>query len=190
MDAWERLRAREFWRWAFEGDVSFDEELSFELALPCGSGRGLKAVIDEGTSITLGDLESGAELGWLDDAHFHPNCLRPMEALHVARMQSAPDQRRLALLLLLPFAVVTSDDEGEALERAAQDAWEAQDFDGACPGLGLAEFRDARVEWYRDEERRWWLRQSAATLDLRPLYSLRVEQNPGFPAWLSAVTDD
>lgn len=188
MDAdWERLRAPEFWRWLFEDDVSFEDERSFELALPCGSGRGLTVRIDEGTSLTLLDLGSGTELGWIDDAHFHPNCLRPAEALYVAGEQTEPAKQQLATLLLLPFAVIASDSDATELEAAAQRAWDALGFDGQCPGLEIPEFRGEEVEWHLDANGRWCVRQPVANLEVRPLYTLRTAENSSFPAWLSEI---
>jgi hypothetical protein len=188
MDAdWERLRTPEFWRWIFENEVSFEDERSFELALPCSAGRGLKAQIDEGISITLSDLGSGFELGWIDDAHFHPNCLRPAETLHLAGIQDAPAKQHLATLLLLPFSVIASDSDAEELVGAAQRAWAALGFDGQCPGLTIPEFRHEEVEWHLDANSRWCLRQPGSNLDVRPLYTLRVEENSDFPAWLSEI---
>ncbi len=186
MDAdWDRLRAPEFWRWLFDDDVSFDDERSFTLELLIGSGDGLNVAIAEGASVTLLDLRTGTELGWLDGAHFHPNCLRADEVLSLASTQAAPPKRHLATLLLLPFAVVTNEGDARALETAAQDAWEALGFEGTCSGLSTPDFRNELTEWHLDDRRRWCLRQVNADVLARPLYSLRVAENPDFPAWLS-----
>jgi hypothetical protein len=188
MDAnWLRLREPEVWRWLFEDDVSFDEEQSFELALPCGEVHGLKAKIDEGTSVTLFDRETSTELGWLDDAHFHPNCLRAAEVLFVAASQDSQEKRRLATLLLLPFAVVTTESAAKAIRSHAQAAWTGIGLAGDCPGLHIPEFDDQLVEWHLDSRSRWCLRERATDLNARPLCTLRVEENPDFPAWLSRI---
>jgi hypothetical protein len=183
---WERLRAPGFWNWHFGEDVELDGKREFDLRLPC-DGHGLLASVHEGLSVTLSDLESGTELGWIDDAHFHPSCLRASEVLHVAGVQTSHEITRLATLLLLPFAVVTSDTDAKAMETAAQRAWEESGFVGACPALTLLDFRSQKVEWFLDSKRRWSLRQQSADLAVRPLYTLRVEDNPEFPPWLSAI---
>jgi hypothetical protein len=119
MDAdWDRLRAGAFWRWLFKGEASFEDERSFTLELIIASGDGLNVEVAEGTSVTLVDRREGTELGWLDDAHFHPG---------------------------------------------------------------------AQVQWHLDGRRRWCLRQATDDLSVRPLYSVRVEENPDFPAWLSEL---
>ena len=187
MDAeWERLRAPEFWRWLLGGDVDFEEERSFDLMLPFGSGHGLRASVDEGMSATLSDLETGTELGWIDDAHFHPNCLRVDEALQVSAAQGAGRSKE-ALLLLLPFAVSTTLGDAERLRSAAKDAWECLGLEGQSPDVAMCSFEGERVEWYLDARRRWCLRQTSNDLVLRPLYTLRVEENADFPEWLSAI---
>ncbi|MDP1915243.1 MAG: hypothetical protein Q8L14_03290 [Myxococcales bacterium] len=135
--------------------------------------------------MTLLDLRTGTELAWIDDAHFHPSCLRPAEVLHPASRQAAPPTRHLATLLLLPFAVVTNEGDARTLETAAQLAWEALGFEGTCSGLSIPDFRNELTEWHLDERRRGCLRQVTADVSARPLYSLRVEENPDFPAWLS-----
>ncbi len=188
MDAdWDRLRAGAFWRWLFKGEASFEDERSFTLELIIASGDGLNVEVAEGTSVTLVDRREGTELGWLDDSHFHPSCLRADEVLSLASSQTDPARRHLATLLLLPFAVVTSDPDAAVLQTAAQQAWEAAGFEGTCPGLQLAEFPEAHVEWHLDDRRRWCLRQVSDDLSVRPLYSVRVEENPDFPAWLSEL---
>ena len=150
-----------------------------------GAGDGLNIAIAEGTSVTLLDLRTGAELGWIDDAHFHPNCLRAAEVLDLASRQPSPPTRHLATLLLLPFAVVTNEGDARALETAAQLAWEALGFEGTCSGLSIPDFRNELTEWHLDDRRRWCLRQVTTNVSARPLYSLRVAENPDFPAWLS-----
>lgn len=175
------------WRWLLEGQDSFSEEQSFELTLPCGVSHGLSAQIDEGSSVTLLDLETSTELGWLDDAHFHPNCLRAAEVLFVAAAQDSLEKRCLATLLLLPFAVVTTDSETTAIRSHGQHAWNALGFAGECPGLHLPEFDHQFVDWYLDSKGRWCLREKVTDLSARPLYTLRVDDNPDFPAWLSLV---
>jgi hypothetical protein len=191
MDAgWQRLRAPEFWNWLFCDEVAFEEARSFELPLACDNGHGIRASVHEGVSITLSDLETGTELGWLDDAHAHPNCLRAQEVLYLARMRPSPERQHLATLLLLPFAVIASDgDDAPGLEPAALRAWEALGFEGRCPGLWIPRFHTEKVEWHLDVLGRWCLRQPSADLSVRPLSSLRVAENPDFPAWLSRVSE-
>lgn len=190
MDPWGRVRTADFWRWLFGGDADFEDAADYALTVPAGGAHGLRAEVSEGASVTLVDLETGAELGWLDDAHFHPNCLRVEEVVQLSAAQASAGRRHEALLLLLPFAVATTDTDVARLERAVDEAWRALGFTGARPDLAFCWFGEAQAEWYLDARGRWCLRQPSGDLSLRPLYTLRVAENPDFPAWLSALGRD
>lgn len=137
--------------------------------------------------MTLVDLESGGELGGLDDAHFHPNCLRVDEVLQLAGAQAGQHREHAALLLLTPFAVATSEHDVNRLDQRVQAAWRALGFGDVPPSVTGCWFGDDQVQWHLDARGRWCLRQPTGDLSLRPLYTLRLEENPDLPAWLSAV---
>jgi hypothetical protein len=187
--SWNRLQRPEFWRWLLNGEAEFEEELEFELTLMLGTDEGIRASVHEGMMVTLVDLFSGTELGWIDDFHFHPNCLRVSEALRLAEAQRAQGRHDEALLLLAAFTVATTDAELELLATSVASSWTALGLAAPPPSPTWSDFVGQSTEWFRDNRSRWCLRQAADDLDLRPLYSLRVEENPEFPAWLSAIGD-
>jgi hypothetical protein len=187
VDDWTRIRDTHFWSWLFGGDFLVPIEESLDLEFCSANNHGLRLLVNIGTSATLLDLETHAELGWIDDAHFHPNCLRVDELLCVSKLQDTFEKRASTLLLLLPFAVATCEVDFQKLSVAVQLAWRQLGFDGECPGLENSKFIDALVEWSLDDRGNWYLRQTCNDLSVRSLYSLRLVSNLNFPRWLSEI---
>ncbi len=183
---WRRLKAPEFWRWLFEHDCTFDEETSFELTLPFAEEQGLRVHVKEAADVTLCDLKTGLTLGWLDDGHPHPHCLRVTETLRLASAQHGVSDE--ALLLLCPFTVATTEEEIAQLEQAVLGAWRRLGLEGEGPEVGRCWFGDEGVRWQRDGQDRWSLRPSEQNSFEHALTTLRVDENLEFPAWLSHVT--
>jgi hypothetical protein len=179
-----RLRERGFWTWLYERAADDDAPGPFRVRLALGAEH-VVADVDESYGVTLLDGATGAELGWIDDAHWHPNCLRVGEVLALAGGQATAADRAAATLLLVPFAVITTHEDEERLGAAAEGAWRQLGFEGACSGLEWADFLLQDVEWYQAHER-WWLRQPQ-DLHLKALYTVRVAENVRFPGWLSRL---
>lgn len=178
-----RLASEDFWSWLFEREVEVDDPARFEVVLPCGEQNGIRALVDEAYGITLADVGSGTELGWIDDAHWHPHCLRVHEVLTIAASQRGERTSAVAALLLSPFAVATTFDDAERHADRVAAAWEALGFRSEHPRP--RDFCDEGVDWFQVDGA-WWLREDAARSS-GTLYTLRVEQNDAFPRWLSAL---
>jgi hypothetical protein len=128
------------------------------------------------------------ELGWDDQAHWHPHVLRCEEldliCRCVARQDPTLPHPGVTLLLFCRFAPVTdSEDSGRALSLL-REAWQSLDlFDEPqiCKFLKIVDYRGTGVEWRRDTQQNWVLHLDR---DLHPrvgLYTLRCTDNPDFP---------
>ena len=124
------------------------------------------------------------ELGWLDGAHPVPHVFRWSEIERVAAYLEAeceyPASPSLPLLLLAPFAAVTTTDDEHAATARLREELE-------CLGLLSPSAIQAALKllaprepvWIEDESLGWRLEPNGA---MSGVHSLRVPSNAEFPA--------
>ncbi|BBH71749.1 hypothetical protein ACTI_84340 [Actinoplanes sp. OR16] len=196
----ERLDDPEFWRaYFFEAEIDEDEdddededgeELVVEFAV--GGGHALVLDIDlELTSVELGlrtpDNDEILELGWDDQAHWHPHALRWAELDLIGRAAAVidPGLRHPGPVLALAsrFVALGPDDDLDAITPLMDAAYDVP-WPTTRDWLDRADFRDQATTWRQDEAGNWTVDQDDAQKPERALYSLR---RPGgsfpFAAW-------
>ncbi|HEX8701496.1 MAG TPA: hypothetical protein VF815_21895 [Myxococcaceae bacterium] len=172
-----------WWYWMAEGWEAHQKIAKPQEALRFGHpGQGLGLVLEvseyERTLyLEHPRLSEPAQLGWLDDAHWHPDVLRWEETVRAAERliggASAPLRRSEALLLLAVFTPVTRTDDREQVTRLL----DAAAVEVGVPALvhDLIHFHASNAsdaEW-RCDDGRWVI--------LGEVYSLRDPRNRSFP---------
>jgi hypothetical protein len=127
------------------------------------------------------------QLGWDDQAHWHPHVLRCEEldliCQCIARQDDSLPHPGIPLILLCRSAPVTDSEDSEQALWTLREAWHSLglfDAEQINKFLQVVDFRGTGVEWRRDERKRWVLLQE----DEDPrvgLYTLRFSENPDFP---------
>jgi hypothetical protein len=142
-------------------------------------------ILDIASEINLSlfhpSVRSPIELGWDDEAHWHPFALRWEELETLCRCLAAGDSKLThpgwPLLLLCRFAPITKDDDYETARQNIMLALERTH--PSILGLSeqvleLVDRSDDDVAWRRASDGHWSCEGDDA-------YSLRVEGNPKFP---------
>jgi hypothetical protein len=128
------------------------------------------------------------ELGWDDQAHWHPHVLRCEEldlfCRCIARQDTSLPHPGVPLLLLCRFAPVTDSEDSERALFLLREAWHSLGLfthDQIRKFLRSVDYRGTGVAWRQDNHQRWILHLDR---DLHPdvgLYTLRCQENPDFP---------
>jgi len=175
-----------------ESDES-DEEYRAEFGL--GGGLGLVLDVELGNWVGLGLAAPGrtepVELGWDDEAHFHPHVMRWSELDLLARAAAVHDPTLRhpgpVVALLARFVVLDEQDEPGAITPLVDAAFRA-----VRPGPGRGVRPETR-DWYElrdlsgtglrwtDEGRRSAVSQPDDLTIMRPLYTLRAPGSDEFP---------
>jgi hypothetical protein len=128
------------------------------------------------------------QLGWDDQAHWHPHVLRWEELDFVCRCVTLADDRLthpgLALLLLHRFTPITDGEDAGAVLALLRSAWRSVGVRDGRTIDRLVRRMDARGEgfdWQLDEKRGWTLRQDDWMSHDRGLYTLRSKGYRKFP---------
>jgi hypothetical protein len=132
-------------------------------------------------SLAHPSLSATVELGWDDQAHWHPDLFRWEELDAVCRCVAA-DEPELPhpgwpLLLLYRFAPATPDDDAIGIASTIRRAWESaavlepSEYE---PLIAAYDRRDRDYEWLYSRRRGW-------SLEGEDVYSLRTMDNSEFP---------
>lgn len=128
------------------------------------------------------------ELGWDDQAHWHPHVLRCEEldkiCRSVARQDASLPHPGVPLLLFCRFAPVTDSGDSEHAISLLREAWRSLDlFDDPqiCEFLKMVDYRATGVEWRQDAQLDWALHLDRDLHSKVGLYTLRCKDNPDFP---------
>jgi hypothetical protein len=128
------------------------------------------------------------QLGWDDQAHWHPHVLR-FEELDlfcrcIARLDPSLPHPGVPLLMFCRFAPVTDSEKSARAITLLHEAWRSLGlFNPEQIGnfMRIVDYRGTGVEWRQDSHARWNLYLDR---DLHPeigLYTLRCGENPDFP---------
>jgi hypothetical protein len=152
------------------------------------AGAGALLVETSSHEITLFLRDAGgrvSQLGWNDQAHWHPNALRWQEIDVISRACSRVsvelEHPGLALLLLWPFSALGDDEPVEDAFASVLAAWRSLDLPEADAPLDGADFRGQHVRWVCDARGRWYPLQEETRETRMALYSLRHPDNEQFP---------
>jgi hypothetical protein len=125
----------------------------------------------------LVDLSTGrkSELGWSDQARWHPYCLRPEELDVLLRHWSRGDPRwsdpAVPLLLLIKFVGISDQATFGQLKARAHDAWQSLGLGDLLDDTTLPIFnknQDDGYRWLQDPELGWVFHSEEY-----PCYSIR-----------------
>lgn len=127
-------------------------------------------------------LGEPAQLGWDDEAHWHPDVLRWEECAAVCRCVAAGDPALphpgWPLLLLYRFTPITPDDDRRAIRSLLRTTWRATGLFGRAEVERLIDradhATDGGYEWF-------YTRRCGWTLEGGEEYTLRTINNPDFP---------
>lgn len=161
--------------------------LTFPLGA-CGLALDFNCSLDYFSLEILKADGTAVEIGWDDQAGWHPHVLRweELDAIgeSLARHDRDVPHPGLAVLLLARFAPITDADDAARMIPVVRQAWARV---GAPPAAALDDLiarldkRGAGFEWRRDAATGWTLHQDRP-FDHRPhLYTLRSASNPEFP---------
>lgn len=202
-----RLDDPAFWRAYFwesdeDGDEeNDDEDEEFAVELPVGEGYALLLSFDSSCDYISLEMrtpedDDTVELGWDDQAHWHPDVLRWAELDLIARAVAVTDPRLPhpgpVLALTSRFVVLGPDDDPEAIVPLLDSAFPA----AAGPNrtrdwLRRADGGPHNITWQQDADGNWAVDQGRNPGD-RDLYSLRtLGSNFPYAAWqelLAAAT--
>ena len=128
------------------------------------------------------------ELGWDDQAHWHPHVLRCDELEVICRCIARQDSNLLhpgiPLLLLCRFTPITDSEDSERALSVLREAWHSIGlFDDAQINrfLVMVDYRGTGVEWRFEDNQRWMLYLDRNLHPKVGLYTLRCPENPDFP---------
>ncbi|MFY0568640.1 hypothetical protein ACN28E_33135 [Archangium lansingense] len=175
----QALKSPDFWCWYWrvEGCEDLEESAMPQEALrigPPGPGPALVLEVskyERTLYLAHPRLPEQAQLGWMDDAHWHPHALRWEETIRAA--EGLTEGRSEALLLLTLFTPTTPTDDREQVSRLL----EAASRETGIPEpvreqiLSVASIA-VDAEWRCDAGR--WVIEGK-------VYSLRDPRNPSFP---------
>jgi hypothetical protein len=155
-----------------------------ELEFRVLDGYGLTLVFEETlshTSLFLSHPGGRQEIGWDDQAHWHPHLFRWEELDGVCRAIAASEpplaHPGLPLLLLYRFAVITDPAEEQAARAALTEAlWQIHSLsdEEVRNIVGLTVSTQTGIRWDRRPDLGWYLSGEDA-------YTLRHPDNPTFP---------
>ena len=188
------LKQREFWTSYLSGEPlteSPDGDIRFDVSPTAG----LVLDLAEPTLyLRHAGSERPAQLGWDDEAHWHPHVLRWAELDAICRAVAINDPSlphpSVPLLLLNRFAPVTVGDDAEAIFETLEQAWRGLDLfsdDEVAEFSRRYDYRAAGFVWRPDVECGWLihqddtLRQGDEYLHHADLYTLRLTRIPDFP---------
>lgn len=200
-----------FWaRFFFEEEGDDDEDLPEELEecsvpLMLDERHGLVLDLDlsvdyHSLSVVAPGLDEPVEVGWDDQAHFHPHVFRWDELDLLCRALAVADPSLAhpgtPLALLCRFAFLSGGEDLDAITpllTAAFHRLRPDRIDGYWPTardwLDWRDLRDTGVTWHRDENGNWTVDQQSE--HSRDLYSMRIMPEDGaqdgeyfpFAAW-------
>jgi hypothetical protein len=173
------------------GHAAIDVQ-SCHLDFAAGRGHGLAVRFD--TALAMSTLflrsEGGglAELGFDDQAHWHPHVLRVEELDWICRCAALSDfnlpHPGIPLLLLHRFAPICTDGDFGFLSPMLKEAWRSlggmSEYDVEAL-LNRADLRRGEFHWNRSHEGDWTIHQDENPQLQVGLYSLRVAENGEFP---------
>jgi hypothetical protein len=193
----EAMKSHRFWTdylFLTAPDFVHDDDVSWDIDLPLGTSHVLRLRVSLGyVSLMLVVAPAReVELGWDDEAHWHPHALRwseivaIRERLHAQRRES-PRDAALALLLLFRFAPLVDDQEfadASVALAAPMSELAALSSKEQARALARVDFRRAGAVWVH-EAGGWTISQVEPIPNRQPeVYSLRVPGGPfPFEAW-------
>jgi len=127
------------------------------------------------------------ELGWDDQAHWHPHVLRWEELDLVSRFMSRADpdfaHPGLTLLLLCRFAPICVNDAPDTVQPLLGEAWRSLGILKDEQIQGHMEFVDRRQDGFcwRQGPLGWTIDNDQGGPNAADVYSLRNAENPEFP---------
>lgn len=166
-----------------------EEEYRFDFKLNSRFLLRLDTILDY-TNLSLYDFEEEIQLGWDDEAHWHPHCLRWRELIplcdYISQQNPEVPYPGWILLLLFRFAPICSDEDAEIAYPALKESWESLGLfsqDDIQRLIETADFRKGRFVWSQDEQGNWLVDQAEDDWKKTGfmLYSLRHIENPDFP---------
>ncbi|MER6945845.1 hypothetical protein ABT294_17615 [Nonomuraea sp. NPDC000554] len=200
-----RMAEPDFWAaYLFEDDADEDEE---PLRAEFGLGGELALVLDlditDGLvelALTAPGLAEPAELGWDDQAHFHPHVMRWAELDLLARALALHDPQMRhpgpALALLARFVVLDEQDDLDTVTPLLDAAFRMLrpgPRDGVRPEtrdwFELRDLRGTGLRWTAGPDGHPAVEQTHTGAVARPLYSLRTPDSADFPfaAWAALL---
>lgn len=197
----------DFWRDYLWEDESSDREYptleKFTLAWAVCSGYRLSLEMSGLHYFSLGfthpKQKKAIELGFDDQAHWHPNCLRWEELDLFGRLIALQDPRLphpgLPVLLLNRFAPICTNTDAEVVFTLIETAWKAQGMKKGKRFNSRVERYDRRhaeFEWRNIQGVGWEIGQPEGADDRTnwDCYTLRSAENQSFPfaQWNAFVT--
>ncbi|MGC4046053.1 MAG: hypothetical protein QM758_19860 [Armatimonas sp.] len=142
------------------------------------------------TNLSLYDFDEEIQLGWDDEARWHPHCLRWKELIPLCDYisQQNPDipYPGWILLLLFRFAPICSNEDAKIAYPALKESWESLGLfseDEIQRLIETADLRFAVFTWSQDDQGNWSVDQEDNDWKKSGfmLYSLRHVENPDFP---------
>lgn len=208
-----RMTETDFWSaYLFEDDAPdlFDEDKDEEsYQVEFGLGDGFALTLDLALAyecidlaLTAPGLAEPAQLGWDDQAHFHPHVMRWTELDLLARASALhdPDLRHPgpALALLVRFVFLDEQDDPDTITPLVDAAFRLL---RPIPGTGrgvrpetrdwfeVRDLRDTGLQWTTREDGHPAVDQPNGDRGLTPLYSLRTPGSEDFPfaAWAALL---
>jgi hypothetical protein len=126
------VKEERFWRcFFFEEEGHFPELADLEVRFPAGDGYGLSLFLDDrlagmALGLRMPDEADALQLGWDDQAHWHPHALRWTELDHFARAVALEDpdlpHPGLVVALLHRFAPICVGDDVDAIHPLLEGA--------------------------------------------------------------------
>ncbi|MGC4046052.1 MAG: hypothetical protein QM758_19855 [Armatimonas sp.] len=125
------------------------------------------------------------KLGWDDESHWHPHCLRWKELIAISQHVGTEDAN-IAVLLLAPFAPICNDGDAAVAHPALKKAWESLNLftdDEIQRWIDTFDTREGNYQWRQNERGDWYMYQAPEDSERHwfPLYSLRTEEDADFP---------
>ena len=186
------VQTQRFWP-----DYTFDTEpqsagIDYSFSLPVAKRYAIRLSFDdEFLGIDLGFAHPGgtSELGWDDQAHFHPHVLRWDELELISRASAKLDPRLqhpgITILLLSRFSPICGSDDIEHIRPIVRAAWRTLGIlndDQIESELSRYDCRLGGFVWKLSEPLGWTIHQSEEDF-LRSgidLYTTRCAENPSF----------
>ena len=186
-------RSVQFWKDYFweDGptDAHYPDLADCTVRLEVAPGWALTLALDEDLAameLSIEGLGETAELGWDDQAHWHPHVLRWEELDLIGRAAALRDPAAshpgLAVLLLYRFAPICDEADAELAFPLLETAWAEIGVDGGRAHERMLQRTDARTAGFKWQlaDGRWVLSQDEPNPE-RELYTLRNADNDEFP---------